>query len=597
MGDKIGVIRDIKNLKYFFKVFRYIKETDLVMATVIIAITILEGLLPGISILLSQKLINKLQIGVKNFNEILIVILLFAGMQLISTQIGYIKSFFTAKFQSKFALNLNLKIFNKVAQLELKDFEESQTFDCISRAQKESNSKLFNYFMKYIALLQQVVAIMSFVGILIQWNHRIIPLIAVVPIISVIFMKKINDKQFKIHLARTLDERKSGYLSYLMTKDIAFKEIKLYGLIDYLKTEYKKLFQGFINQDISLAKKRLNIQSILLLFDEAIVGFILYLIIKSAFLKKILIGDANSYMSCVFNIKGTIEQILAIIMVIAKDGLYIGQLFEFLDKEIAVNEEGKIIIDEIESIEVKNLSYKYLRAEKYALRNMNFRIEKKDILAIVGKNGAGKTTLIKLLSGFYNDYEGEILINGIDLKLINKESIRNQVGVIFQDYTKYELTARQNVAFGNLSQMNNDIAINNALNKSGIGNVIGKMKNGIDSQLGLWFNGVQLSGGEWQKIALSRAFMKDAGLYILDEPSSALDPEAEYEILSKSYELIKDKIGILITHRMANIERIANKIIVIDQGEIIERGSHQDLISNRSKYYELYQKQTNKKIA
>lgn len=589
----------IKILKTFLKVFRILINVDKIFIGFIIFITILQGLMPTILILLTQKLINTLQMKNSTFKELMLIVFAYLSLDLISTQISNIKNYYSSKFQMKFSLELNLKVLNKISELELKDFENSDIYNKIQRAQNESNSKIFTYFMYFIGMMQQTITLVSSALLLIAWKWWSIFLVITVPIITSLYMIKLGKIQFNVHRERTGKERQSWYFNYLMTNDIAFKEIKLYNLVAYFIKKYKNLNEGFIEQDTKIIKRRTKIQLILEVFDQLLIAVVFYSIVVSAFLKKILIGDTIAFIRCISIIKSNVQAVLSSIVLIFKDTLYIGQLFEFLDMELEKKHTEEIHnLESIESIEIKNLSYKYKSTGEYALRNINLIVEKNDIIALIGKNGSGKTTLIKLLSGFYDDYEGEIYINHINIKNIDKENLRKNIGIIFQDYIKYELTVRENVGLGNLKYFNDDRKIHESLEKSGADIFLEKMPNGLESQLGFWFeNGMQLSGGEWQKTALSRAFMRDASLYILDEPSAALDPVSEFEILNKSYNLIKNNIGIIITHRISNIRRMANKIVVLDNGELVECGTHEELMINNCIYKDLYDKQNTKKFA
>ncbi|WP_423883155.1 ATP-binding cassette domain-containing protein [Clostridium sardiniense] len=244
-------------------------------------------------------------------------------------------------------------------------------------------------------------------------------------------------------------------------------------------------------------------------------------------------------------------------------------------------------------MEFKNVYFKYPNRDDYALENINLIINKGDCIALVGKNGSGKTTLVKLLTRLYDVTSGDILINGISIKNIDSYSLRRKISTVFQDYLKYELTLRDNIGVANLSSINNDSKLINACKNSGLYDDMTLFQNGFDSQLGVWFpEGTQLSGGQWQKVAISRAFFRNSDLFILDEPSSALDPLSEKLLFDKFLELIDNNIGIFITHRFINA-KYAKKIIVLENGKIIESGTHHELIVKQGEYKKLYDIQYN----
>ena len=267
--------------------------------------------------------------------------------------------------------------------------------------------------------------------------------------------------------------------------------------------------------------------------------------------------------------------------------LFLGQLFEFFDlKEEDIS--NKIKIDEIREIEIRNLYYKYNSSKEYVLKNVNLRINKNEKIAILGMNGSGKTTLIKLIMGFYRNYEGNILINGIEVRDIDKESLLKEISTLFQDFVKYEASFRENISYSNLKIMSEDEKIKNIAKKFNFLDLIDSYDKKLDTQLGMWFDdGVNLSMGQWQKIALARAFAKNSSMYILDEPNASMDAITEKEISDLYENILENKIGIIIAHRFVNIVNIVDKIIVLQNGEIIESESHEELIKKGNIYKKL----------
>ena len=385
-------------------------------------------------------------------------------------------------------------------------------------------------------------------------------------------------------MERVSKERKQTYFYYLLTSDIAFKEIKILSLGDYLRKKYKEFGKNFIAQDKEIIKKRTIWQMCLQISEQLVFSGVFISIIVKTFYGKILLGELTTYVRSINNVKNNVQKLLNQVNILYENVLYIYQFFALIDKKCVVeNNRIKINIEEINSVDIKNLSYRY--QNKYALKNFSIRIKKNNLIALVGKNGSGKSTLVKVLSNLYQDYEGEILINGINLRDLSIEQLQSKIGVLFQDFTKYELTVRENVAFGDLNKINDTRTIIKALEKTGMSN---KIKN-IDMQLGFWFDeGRQLSGGEWLKIALSRAFIRDAEMYFLDEPNAALDAVSEKRIFKSFKELTYGKIGIVVTHRISSVKDIADKIVVMNKGTIEACGTHEELLNISSTYRELY---------
>ena len=301
----------------------------------------------------------------------------------------------------------------------------------------------------------------------------------------------------------------------------------------------------------------------------------------------VLVGTTITYINTTSKIETAIQSLVSSFFSIYKDSLYIENIEKFFNYE-PMSKHGKVYIDEINTIEFKNVYFKYPTRKTWALENVSFSIRKGDILAIVGENGSGKTTLIKLLNGLYDDYKGNILINGIEIKTINKDSLRLSLATLFQDYNKYQFTIKDNIGFGSINRLNDDDKIRESAYKGGAENFINQLPNNYNQQVGYWFEGgTQLSGGQWQKLGLSRLFMKDADCLILDEPTASLDSFSELEIIKQLYKNSKDKINIIITHRFINAN-FTNKIIVLKSGKIIEKGTHEELLKKEGFYKSMY---------
>ncbi|MBU5438428.1 ABC transporter ATP-binding protein/permease [Tissierella sp. MSJ-40] len=579
----------IKSLKSFPKVFKLLWSVRKLHLILITIFYIINGILPAISILTTQSLLNAIQTSRgKDFIYVLYPLIIYLSLN----SFGYIISQLNSYLQSIFRIDLNYKmsvmILEKARTLSLSDFENSEVYDKLRRAQSEAVERPYAVFSIVLSIVSQFLGLISSLAILLYWKPWIILLVIIMPIISTIYMAKMGHMQYKIEYERSQEKRKSWYLSYLMTNDIAFKEIKIYRLGDYLIKGYKKLNKNFIKQDKKIIKKTTIASFIFEVLDQIVGGFILYLIIQSAYIGEILLGNTVAYIRSLSNIKGNMQGLLGSVSAIYQNNLYIKQLFDFLEMPVK-EEKSSISIEEIKTIEFINVSFKYPNRQEYALKDISFKIKKGENLSLVGENGSGKSTLVKLLSGFYDNYEGEILINGISMRQINQENLGNKIGIIFQDFNKYELTCRENIALGNIDLINQDDKLQAAINKAHANEMVNSLPNGIETQLGVWFSeGVQLSGGQWQRIALSRAFLRDADCYILDEPSASLDPVSEHEIFQKTSDLTKDKISIFISHRLYNLRKISSKVLVLKEGKLIEQGTHEELMDLNGHYKYLY---------
>ena len=469
---------------------------------------------------------------------------------------------------------------NKCIKLSLKDFEDSETYDKLQRVQSETSYRPYQVFLSILNLITSMVTLFSSVSIIINWKPWVLLILVLIPITFSVYFFKIGQREFNINWERATDKRKSWYLSYLVTRDNTFKEIKSYGIGQYVLNKFDSINSKFV-------KRRSIFTFIFEFVQQACTSIILFIIIYSALIGEILIGNVVGFINALNLIQNNCKEILNTVYTLYENNLYISQLFQFLDlEEENFNIENKELknISDIETLDIKNLTFKYPNSPNVVLNNINLNIKKGERVAIVGANGSGKSTLVKLISKLYEVKENSILYNGISLNNYNEAQLKNCIAVLFQDFTKYEMTVRENVGFGNIESIDNDENMKKALDKASATFI-----SNLDEQLGLWFqDGRQLSGGQWQKIAIARTFFRDASLYILDEPSSALDPIAEKEVIDMFLKMTEDKIGIFISHRLSTA-MLADRIIVMNEGEIVGNGTHQELIKNNFVYKKMYE--------
>lgn len=591
------IINSFKLLPKIFKLLWSLRKSSVIL---IIVINLVNSFIPIFSLLVTQLLVNIVQISIgKEFKAVIFPLILYLIITFIGYIVSQVKSYLESVFIIELAYDINVLILEKSKMLGLSDFENSDIYDKLRRAQSEGVNSPYKTFSIILYSVSQFILLFFSLVILLYWKSWIVLIIMINPIILTISMVKIGHLQYKIEYERAYRRRKSWYFQYIMTNDITFKEIKLYKLGEYFIDNYKKLNKQFIYEDKRIIKKRIITLIAFGALDKLISAFMIFLIIVDVFTGKIFIGSALTYIKSLNNVNNNIQVILGSVSELYQNNLYVSQLFEFLELPIRLLGENKNskYIEEIQSIEFKNVSFRYPNRIDYALKNISFKINKGETIALVGENGSGKSTLIKLISGFYDNYEGKIFINSMPLENINMESLNNKLGIIFQDFNKYELSCRENIALSQLELLKNDEAIKNSIDKACADEIINKLPKGLDSQLGVWFaEGVQLSLGQWQKIAISRAFLRNADCYILDEPSASLDPIAEKEIFQRSKVLMKDKIGIFISHRLYNLKYITSRILVLKDGFLIQEGTHKELINLEGHYKYLYELQNSNDI-
>ena len=583
--DHVSLKDVVKAVKLIPKTIKLIKQVHKKSFYIILFLSIILGICPIFTLFGSQHLLN--MITTKNFNRVLFAFIFYICANLFSETVGSIMEYYQNKFQTLINYKLSYKIMNKCTKLSLKHFEDSEIYDKLQRVQNETSYKPYQVFLSILSLITSIVTLFSAVTIIINWKPWVLLILVLIPITFSVYFLKIGQREFNISWERATDKRKSWYLSYLLTRDNTFKEIKSYGIGKYVISKFDSINKKFVKQDIKLFKRRSIFTFIFEFVQQACTAIILFIIIYSALIGEILIGNVVGFINALNLIQSNCKGILNTVYTLYENNLYISQLFEFLDlEEESINIENKESksISDIETLDIKDLTFKYPNSPKIVLNNINLNIRKGERIAIVGANGSGKSTLVKLISKLYEVNENSILYNGRSLNNYDETQLKNCIAILFQDFTKYELTVRENIGFGNIENIDNDDDMEKALNKASATFI-----NNLDEQLGLWFqDGRQLSGGQWQKIAIARTFFRDASLYILDEPSSALDPIAEKEVIDMFLKMTEDKIGIFISHRLSTA-MLADRIIVMNEGEIVGNGTHQELIKNNSLYKEMYE--------
>lgn len=545
---------------------------------------VISGILPIVSLVLIQQIINILQYKTAGIElliiklVIMILFRLFCGISL-----NYLK-LAIENLELEFGAYLQAKILKKIAMLDSKDFENSKTYDLINRTRYDGNAGILGTIKILFAFISVLISTISYIAIIANYNIFIFSVIIVLPVIRYFYERKYNLEEYNVSIRNTEMERKSSYISFLLTNSENFKEIKLYQLFAYFIKKFEKIKEKYNFDFIKLHNKRTRTYSIINIFDSIVDCLVMMYILIQTFNGYLLIGDFILYNNSIDSLKENIMSVFTQISYIYKNSAMIEQIRLFFDIQSEDTHEKGIIIDKIDKIELKNVSYRYQEKEQYVLRNISLELCKGEFTVLLGYNGSGKSTLIKIIMGIYSDYEGEIYINKINLKDINLEVYRKKVAVMFQNYIKYESSIRDNIRYGD-NRVENDRELYKILDKV----TLEDFKDNIEQPLGYQFtDGIQISIGQWQKLALGRTLFKPAEVYIFDEPNASLDIASEQAVLNMIWEEMRDKIAILIIHRFNCMLERADKIIVLENGEIEDIGIHEELLRHHGLYYRLY---------
>ncbi|MGW8958929.1 ABC transporter ATP-binding protein [Paenibacillus sp. NPDC055715] len=495
--------------------------------------------------------------------------------------------------------SLNMMIGEKSSSLGLADYENSEINDQLKRATQEASYRPYQLYTQMAGILSSLVTMLSSATLLFLWKWWVVVILFMISLVSVYSIFKLNKEQFEIYMNRTPLYRQSWYMTFLLTNDRAVKEVKIFNISSYLLKKYGELLQKFFVEDRRILGKRVTITFMYSLLELAVLFGVVWLAIRETFEKKILIGSLYGYIQAIMLTQSQMQALIQGIVQFSQNNLYMEQLFLFLqlptsdpihrqkEQALPLNPEysKKFCIEEVS---VEGVSFTYSGQTAPSIRNIHLTMNKGQTIAIVGKNGSGKSTLVKVLMQLYSDYEGTVKINGRPVQDYDLQKVQDKIGVVFQDFMHYEMSARHNIGFGSLERMEQDEELIHAARCAAIDQIITKLPQGLDTQLGKWFeDGYQLSGGQWQRMAIARSFLRKADVYILDEPSSFLDPVAERDLLVLFLELMKDSIGIFITHRISSA-RLAQKIVVMDNGAIVEQGTHRELMLLDGLYAEMY---------
>jgi ATP-binding cassette subfamily B protein len=485
---------------------------------------------------------------------------------------------------------VHLLIFEKALTLDLTHFEDSEFYDKLTRARREASSRPLSFVTRTFQVVQDSLAVISYSILLLKFSIVAAIALAIAAIPPFIAETRYAGEAFRLFRWRSPETRQQNYLEILMAREDFAKEVQLYQLGPLFLGRYRDIFQRFYREDRNLTLRR-GVWGYLLGLLGTTTFYLAYIWIAiEAIEGRISLGDMTLYLMVFRQGQSTFSSLLTNIGGIYEDNLYMSTLYEYLDQEITESwgraTQGSVPGD---GLRFESVSFAYPGSNTLALNCVSFHLKPGEKLALVGKNGSGKTTLIKLVSRLYEPTQGRILLDGLDLQAWDIQVLHQRLSVIFQDFVRYHFAVGENIGVGDVTHLEDRVRWEAAARKGMAKPFIETLPEGFLTQLGRWFkSGVELSGGQWQKIALSRAFMRqDADILVLDEPTAAMDAEAEAEIFARLSQLTERQMVFLISHRFSTV-RMADWIIVLEGGEILEQGTHEELLQCEGRYQQLF---------
>jgi ATP-binding cassette subfamily B protein len=487
----------------------------------------------------------------------------------------------------------NVLIMSHASKLDLYQFEDSTFYDKLERARQQSANRAL-LLSQLFGQVQDLITMITYIIVLITFSPWIVLMLAIFFLPSIFGSAYFNAKNYLLIRSQTEGRRELDYLNLVGSSDATAKEVRLFNLSSFFIKRYRKMSVGLYKAKRKLGIKQAYVGA--LLSVPGAVGFYISFvyIINQVIAGLLTLGGLTFLLGTIQRLGSIVQNSAKRLKTIAQGAYYLQDFFDFFNikPEISVLANPKPFPNPMKTgFTFENVGFKYRNSDRWANRNLNFTLRPGEKLALVGENGAGKTTLVKLLARLYDPTEGRILLDGYDLKEYDLTELRMQMGIIFQDFIRYQMTASENIAIGNIQEAENEQRIKDSAQQSLANTIIDRLPKKYDQMLGHYFvNGFELSGGEWQKVALARAYMRDAPIIVLDEPTAALDARSEYDVFKRFSEMTVNKTAVLISHRFSTV-RMADRIIVLDRGEILEIGTHEELLENKGRYEELFQLQ------
>jgi ATP-binding cassette, subfamily B, bacterial len=591
----------VASLRYVRPLMGMVWETSpsLVMTTVSLRLT--RALIPAAALWVSKLILDavvaRISRGTGNVAGIWKLVAIELTLAIASDFLARGNTLCDSLLGDRFTNRVNLRLMRHASRLDLASFEDPVFYDKLERARRQTTGRL-GLLAALLNLGQNAISLFSLSGLLIVFSPWLMALLVAAVIPAFLGETHFTALAYSVLYRWTPQRRLLEYLRFLGASLQSAKEVKMFGLGDYFAERYQRLSEEIDVENRALAIRRASFGSLLNLISTGGYYGAYAVVLLKTLAGRISIGSFTMLTGAFSRSRTYIEQILSGFNDISEQALFLKDLFEFFEMEPSIRSDAGLSGPALPAprpirsgFEFQHVAFAYPGSSRMVVENINFCLEANEKVALIGENGAGKTTLVKLLARLYDPTEGRILLDGVDLREYDIDDLRREIGVIFQDYLRYDMLVRENIGFGRLESLDDSTRIQTAAYKSLAKNVIDRLPNGYDQMVGRRFEGgVDLSGGEWQKLAIARAYMRDAQLLILDEPTATLDARAEYEVFQRFADLTRDRMAVLISHRFSTT-RMADRILVLAGGIIQEQGTHRQLVARGGRYAELFEMQ------
>ncbi len=588
----------LQALKYVPPLLRLVYETHRGYTAAILALRAIRSFIPLAVLWIGKLIIDGVIAGVRaraagqpvDWWQLGTLVGLELGIAVGGEGLARLSSLLESLLGDLFSNRISVRLMQHAATLDLAQYEDAETYDHLERARRQTVGRI-GLIALLLTTAQDLITLISLAGVLLVHLPWLLVLLVVAVVPSFLGETHYAALGYSLLFQWTPERRLLDYLRYAGASDEMAKEVKLFGLSNFLVGRYAKLSDEFYDANKRLAVKR-NVVSTLFVTLGTIGYYGAYAVtIYYTVLGRFTIGALTFLAGSFRQSRDLIQRILLSVSQVFEQSLYLSDLFTFFEvRPRVMSRPGarQVPAPVGRGFQFEDVGFRYPGSDRWAVRHLSFTFEPGERIALVGENGAGKTTLVKLLARLYDPDEGRILLDGVDLREYDLESLRRNIGVIFQDFVRYDFILKENIGVSQVERLEDEPTIREAARRSLADSVAARLQGGYDQMLGRRFDGgVDLSGGEWQKVALARAYMRDAQVLILDEPTASLDARAEYEVFLRFAELTRGKMAVLISHRFSTV-RMADRILVLQGGELADQGTHEELVARGGLYAELF---------